>query len=126
MTYHVVDAIFVYRKSPKGVGGPRGIAEAEMFPKCHSLRQIDAVAHATKHIELDKRHDNSETPRLNISEIRIGRGAAFSDGSYFSDGSTFSDAPNVPIIDRGEDKWDMRHTLEDAIEFLAQFTANMN
>jgi hypothetical protein len=121
VVYHVVDAIFVDQGSPRATP-PRTIAQSEITAHCREFELIDAVAHATKHIELDPRHNRSATPKLNIAEIQSGPAAAFSDGTYFSDGTSFSDAPAVPTINRGPGQiWDVDHTLEVVMAFLRTY-----
>jgi hypothetical protein len=72
----------------------RALVEA-IFPR---FDLISDIGNASKHFELTDSRRTSR-PGYSISHLKIGRGAAFSDGSFYSDGSSHSDSNDVVRAD---------------------------
>lgn len=71
----------------------------------HRVELLRHVANSLKHAELDR----GRLKGLSVRDMRIGSGAAFTDGSYYSDGTSHSDAPNVVRIEYGGELIDVPH-----------------
>jgi hypothetical protein len=106
--FHFVDCLAIHQG--KDVATVRA-AMALQFPAISALADI---ANATKHFELRR----GIRTGLSADNFRIGRGAAFSDGSYFSDGSTFSDSPDVIRVEFNGSQIDVLHLCREAITYL--------
>ena len=91
----------------------RSLVEA-IFPR---FDLISDVCNASKHFELtDPRR--TARPGYSISHLRVGRGAAFSDGTFYSDGSSHSDSPDVVRADYGSEHVDLQHLCADCLSAL--------
>jgi len=77
----------------------------------NNVELLRHVANSFKHAELDK----GRFKGLSVRDVRIGSGAAFSDGSYYSDGTSHSDAPDVVRIEHGGKLIDVPHLCETCL-----------
>jgi hypothetical protein len=79
-------------------------------------QRLSALANTAKHFRLD--HKRHERIGLSTDDFKVGRGAAFSDGSYYSDGASHSDAIRVIRIEFQGEQIDVLHLCRAAIAFL--------
>lgn len=99
----------------------RGISKAAARKDIQSaFLQYDLVSdagNASKHFELD---DPKRTTRLgfSIGHFKVGRSAAFSDGSYFSDGTSFSEHPDVLRVEFQAEQTDLVHLCSACLTVL--------
>jgi hypothetical protein len=83
------------------------------FPQFQGVADI---ANASKHAV----RSSGARKGLSVGDMRVGRAAAFSDGSYYSDGSTHSDAPDVIRVEFNGEQIDVVHLCK---RFLAHIQA---
>ncbi|RZN16229.1 hypothetical protein [Bradyrhizobium sp. Leo121] len=106
--FHFIDCLAVQRGQRTSI--IRDEVEAG-FPQFQALADI---ANSSKHFELDR----GSRKGLSVEDFKIGRGAAFSDGSYFSDGTSFSDAPDVIRIEFKGEQIDVLTLCRQALAHL--------
>jgi len=108
--YHMVDAIAV----AEGIKDPRVVYD-RLVPACPALKTLKAVSLLTKHLAPKQ----TEFKGAAIADVKVGRGAAFSDGSYYGDGASHSDAPARAILESGiMRKTDLLHEIQICISFF--------
>jgi hypothetical protein len=108
VAYHIVDVIaVVHDELPSKWYN-------EFQSRCREFEVIKAIALVTKHIEPEQQGFQGLSP----SNLSVGHGAAFSDGSYYSDGSSHSDATDVVVLSDGKSRMnDVAHSLAAVIAF---------
>jgi hypothetical protein len=93
--YHFVD----YLAHERGMEVEKARVKIQRtFPALEKLRD---VTNAFKHCEVER--GSSSRRNLRADHSRVGKGAAFSDGTYFSDGTSFLEIPDVVRVEfKGE------------------------
>jgi hypothetical protein len=93
-----------YRKATAETPVPRSVG-------CR-LAKIADVANVAKHFQLDRGPQTG----LAATDLEVGKGAAFSDGSYFSDGSSFVESADVVRVNFRNRLIDVLHLCEEALK----------
>jgi hypothetical protein len=106
--FHFADCLAVHR------GQSIGLIRTELDSEFLDFPALADIANASKHFLLDR----GSRVGLSAVHFRVGRGAAFSDGSYYSDGSSHSDAPDVIRVEFQGKQIDVLHLCEEALTFL--------
>lgn len=88
--YHTVDAIARDRRIKD-----EKVVYDELVGRCPEMATLKAVSLMTKHVAPNQQGFEGTS----IDDVKVGRGAAFSDGSYYSDGASHSDAPARAVMD---------------------------
>lgn len=90
LTYHLHEHI----AASFGVSATAILNEIKAeFPEMHELQ---AIATASKHGKSSNK--NHKYIGLTLSDIYVGKSAAFSDGTYFSDGSSYAEHPPSVVV----------------------------
>jgi len=100
-----------------GLGISKTAARKKIKSAFPQFDLVSDVGNASKHFEL---HDPRRTnrPGFSIGHLKIGKSAAFSDGSFFSDGSSFAEHPNVVRADFANEHTDMVHLCKTCLACL--------
>lgn len=88
----------------------------ELEAECPAYGRLRDIADASKHFVMDQRHRRRG---LSVSNLRVGAGVAFSDGSYWSDGASFKGIPDVVRTEFGSEYIDLQHTATEVLSYLA-------
>ena len=93
---------------------PVGAIASEIERDFPPFKAVADIANASKHFTLDR----GTRLGLSATNLKIGRGAAFSDGSYYSDGTSHSDAPDVVRVEFNGEYIDVLHLCRSYLTVL--------
>lgn len=110
---HFEDYLARYRKSKI-----RPIRD-ELIRGFGHFQVIEDIGNASKHFE---REASSPRRGLSVRDYRIGKAAAFSDGSYWSDGSSWAESPDVVRIEFNGEIVDVLHLCQACLKYLESKT----
>jgi hypothetical protein len=93
----------------------------DLESSCATFYMIGALANLSKHFRLDPRRNRV---LISDSDVHVGPGAAFSDGTYWSDGTSWADSPDVVRATKGGHPVDVLHCLHSARDAIHQFLSS--